>query len=1073
MEKESFLSKCSISSQETYDNFRQILNKLDDHSVRTSTIAFVHELANFLIQKHTTQEMIQLYHFAFSHLTLTQQDGKTTEMILLQLPSTFAPEEWSFTFFEGLARCRASEFQDKLVVELGCGIGWISIALAKQTKPEKIYGLDLNPRAVLCSKINLYLNAFEKNGNPSWIHEGKTLLERIEFHTSDLLEYCRNKALMIDRIIGCIPQVLNPDPEFASHFLHKSETKLYANTGATSSPPGLPTGFEGANDDFLYSLSNYTTDQGYLEDQFGLGLIARAAEEAAEVLKISGKLILNLGGRPGTQVLSGLFQRRGYKIRPIWRTQVSQAKDTDIQSLVAIEEKTAHRFEFYLSHEGEIPISAKTAHAYATAGGEIVHGLTVYECQLRDPVHLPKILNFIRENQSNESANSLDLSFSDDSLALEKTAFLDGLIEQFKAPDTIFAYDKTAGTRKFRKNISSFFQQYYQLPIHENNVIVLPARHTACESILQIYRPQTALVDTGLSHLIGYRPEVIEIPKNSDLLCALMTKLHPQIVIYSMSTEEAQTRESFVKICQTALEANSRLFIDISELLDLSSSPASYGIFRHLSKNPLPAHVSLLCGLVKNRIYRDLEVCFMISQNRNVLEHLEHAAELTYSRTPLVSQIYYDKIIQELINFQITETQKRAESVDQPLLSETPKFQSDFIAPSSHTLRAFSHPAIATEHLARNDQLIRLDYGENCLPAPKALQNALFEAFAKMNLTQEDCDCSFEIRQLVSSRLLLPKSEECRVILGSGVAILFAQIARHCAQQSYTLMFPSGSYGHFTAAAMLYGTAVASIPTLKANSFKLEPAQLAESLRLHQKLKPDQPAWIMISAPIVNPTGAVYSPQELESLFEVIEKYQGVLIIDSIFSGLEFSESSQNAVVNLTRYPKLRWIILGGISKQFAAGGLRIGYGVSNDLEISSLFRLVQPYTPHPTLRFTLKKLYQNLIDRNSELIRELQKQNLELKQRADLLSNTLRNHGWDPLPTQGGLFLSATPIRPIKADSMADQYRKTIGVVINPPSWTGIPEYFRFVISTSSQQFEEALRRIELKSNLLIKETL
>ena len=71
-----------------------------------------------------------------------------------------------------------------------------------------MYGLDINPRAVKISWINLYLNALDDNGQPFYDDEGKTLLDRVEFHESDLLAYYRDNHIELERIVGCIPQVI-------------------------------------------------------------------------------------------------------------------------------------------------------------------------------------------------------------------------------------------------------------------------------------------------------------------------------------------------------------------------------------------------------------------------------------------------------------------------------------------------------------------------------------------------------------------------------------------------------------------------------------------------------------------------------------------------------------------------------------------------------------------------------------------------------------------------------------------------------------------------------------------------
>lgn len=73
----------------------------------------------------------------------------------------------------------------------------------------QVYGLDINPRAVKISWINLYLNALDDNGQPIYDGENKTLLDRVEFHESDLLAYCRDRGIELERIVGCIPQVLS------------------------------------------------------------------------------------------------------------------------------------------------------------------------------------------------------------------------------------------------------------------------------------------------------------------------------------------------------------------------------------------------------------------------------------------------------------------------------------------------------------------------------------------------------------------------------------------------------------------------------------------------------------------------------------------------------------------------------------------------------------------------------------------------------------------------------------------------------------------------------------------------
>lgn len=63
---------------------------------------------------------------------------------MMVIPSIFIPEDWSFTFYEGLNRCPDSIFKDRTIAELGCGNGWISIAIAEKWLPLKAGDTDIS-----------------------------------------------------------------------------------------------------------------------------------------------------------------------------------------------------------------------------------------------------------------------------------------------------------------------------------------------------------------------------------------------------------------------------------------------------------------------------------------------------------------------------------------------------------------------------------------------------------------------------------------------------------------------------------------------------------------------------------------------------------------------------------------------------------------------------------------------------------------------------------------------------------------------------------------------------------------
>lgn len=76
------------------------------------------------------------YSLTLLFLSIGYQGRKKLTMMVI--PSIFIPEDWSFTFYEGLNRHPDSILKDKTVAELGCGNGWITIAIAEKWLPSKV-----------------------------------------------------------------------------------------------------------------------------------------------------------------------------------------------------------------------------------------------------------------------------------------------------------------------------------------------------------------------------------------------------------------------------------------------------------------------------------------------------------------------------------------------------------------------------------------------------------------------------------------------------------------------------------------------------------------------------------------------------------------------------------------------------------------------------------------------------------------------------------------------------------------------------------------------------------------------
>ncbi len=103
------------------------------------------------------------------------------------------------------------------------------------------------------------------------------------------------------------------------------------------------------------------------------------------------------------------------------------------------------------------------------------------------------------------------------------------------------------------------------------------------------------------------------------------------------------------------------------------------------------------------------------------------------------------------------------------------------------------------------------------------------------------------------------------------------------------------------------------------NDFKINPQQLREALQANTRVKA-----ILFSTPS-NPTGSVYSHEELAGLVKVLEEYPEVMVItDEIYEYIVF----EGAYHSIGSFPSIkdRVITVNGFSKGFAMTGWRVGY---------------------------------------------------------------------------------------------------------------------------------------------------
>lgn len=131
------------------------------------------------------------------------------------------------------------------------------------------------------------------------------------------------------------------------------------------------------------------------------------------------------------------------------------------------------------------------------------------------------------------------------------------------------------------------------------------------------------------------------------------------------------------------------------------------------------------------------------------------------------------------------------------------------------------------------------------------------------------------------------------------------------------VILPTPFWVSYSAMVKLAEGTIVEIPTNIESDFKISPEQLENAITPKTKL-------IMFSSPC-NPTGTVYTKDELKALAEVVARHENIYIIsDEIYEHINFT--GQHASMAQFDFIYDRVITVNGLSKAYAMTGWRLGY---------------------------------------------------------------------------------------------------------------------------------------------------
>jgi aspartate aminotransferase len=222
----------------------------------------------------------------------------------------------------------------------------------------------------------------------------------------------------------------------------------------------------------------------------------------------------------------------------------------------------------------------------------------------------------------------------------------------------------------------------------------------------------------------------------------------------------------------------------------------------------------------------------------------------------------------------------------------------------------------------------------------RAAEHAMAEGFTKYTPPRG----LPELRQAVVEKLKRENNLDYtpeQVVVSCGAKQALYNLSRVLIEPGDEVIVPGPYWVSYTAHVEMAGGTPVIIPTTAATDFKIT----GDLLRRY--LTPKTRGFILNSP--CNPTGAVYTPAELEDLARVLLDTNLYIITDEIYEHIVYDGIQQISIATLHPAFKARSVVVNGFSKSYAMTGWRLGYCAGPAEVMEACDRLQSQTTSNPT----------------------------------------------------------------------------------------------------------------------------
>ncbi len=294
------------------------------------------------------------------------------------------------------------------------------------------------------------------------------------------------------------------------------------------------------------------------------------------------------------------------------------------------------------------------------------------------------------------------------------------------------------------------------------------------------------------------------------------------------------------------------------------------------------------------------------------------------------------------------------------------------------------------------------------------------------------------------------------IMVGSGAKHVLYTLFQVLLDEGDEVIIPIPYWVSYPEQVKLAGGVPVFVEGAESNQFKITPDQL-------RNMVTDRTKAIIINSPS-NPTGMIYTKEELSALGQVCLEKNILIVSDEIYEKLIYGGNEYVSIAQISPELKELTIIINGVSKSHSMTGWRIGYAAGNKVIIKAMTNLASHSTSNPTTtaQYGAIAAYSGSQDA-VEVMRKA------FEERLNIIYEQLNQiPGFTCIKPQGAFYLfpnaqKAAEMTGYKTvDEFATALLEDAKVAVIPGSGFGAPENIRLSYAASLDLLETAVARIK-----------